>query len=939
MYKVGKIIPIIGPPGFGKSTLAICVGHLVISKGIVVRYIDMGELHVTHQLIQQVMAEKILYQESTHSDMTNVTFDHLLSWSGRRYWQNLIIFDNCDELLNNQRDQFNEAIEKFVRQSNKIKVIVTSREESLFVETSRAIKVDSLSIDEACDLLEQKSPGLLNVNEKTAIANLTGSVPLALQIIGSLLNKRLLPPTPCAIIEKLKQQPIQILSPSDLTRNMRINASISVSYNYLKTKLKKLARYLANFPGSFSKSMASAVLRSFSSNIFQVTEEYVTSSLQLLVTRSLLEYTPVSGRYHFHHLLREFFLDVQIKNHREERGRFVLAFQSQVSIFLRKLTDFFAESPKEAVSVLDSEKHNVQHLLKITARPYNCSHEAYSTAVAAINIAVTFKFLPCRFSTKELYEPVSSIVSVMRRKVVTSKIDQEIVFDSMWYVDFTSHHATLLSELKGMEAAANWFMKNAIIIEESSKKVTDPKLQRKMTTVYNKFYIHLLMYEKYIDEERVRVYNTRILQKTLQLQPDTEGVDMTCKYTSDMECPYKNIATAFYHIKEYKRSIQFLEKALLFEGLGLSDYVALSTYLVNSYENINDHEKAKDAFERTIMHIYVDVLQTPSTLVILHYRSYVRILRDYGETQKALELERKELNELVETGARGGVIEGLRAYDLSRQLFDQGNDTEAIAMAKLVLRIIDHEQGIGTESFWLAMKMIIGKAQCRSGNSSDGEIILKEVVDWIIDQNKTMVYEQEYSDGCSYLVFHSKYFRECYLKKIDNVGGFIFAAGVACVYYLVVPPLDLYVSEEHKKGTVNHFEQLMSESGIKDIMLHSKYEFEGDFALSTTFDYPYSEEKEDVAHESESPIIVRFITFAFNFALRFVIVRAIVNVFLITMKLCIFTAIVLCVYRCLHCCGCGCCFCCCHLFSRCTKTLVQSFSILYTYIAIKYFND
>jgi ATP-dependent Lon protease len=339
MDKVDKIVHIVGPPGFGKSTLAICVGNAVISKGIVVRYINMAE--ITHQPIQQVVAEKVLYQESSHSDMTNVTFNHLLSWSGRRYWKNLIIFDNCDELLNNQRDQFNEAIEMFVKQSNSIKVLVTSREESLFVETSRAVKVDSLSINEACDLLDQKSPSLLSENEKISIANLTGHVPLALQIVGSLLNKRLNPPTPYVIIEELKLHPIPTLSPPDLHRKMRINASISISYNYLESRLKKVARYLANFPGSFTESMASGVLRSVSSNIFQVTEDYVHSSLGKLVTRSLLEYNPFLGRYHFHHLLREFFRDVQLQHHKEERGKFTLAFQIEVSTMLRDLTEIF----------------------------------------------------------------------------------------------------------------------------------------------------------------------------------------------------------------------------------------------------------------------------------------------------------------------------------------------------------------------------------------------------------------------------------------------------------------------------------------------------------------------------------------------------------------------------------------------------------------------
>ena len=939
MDKVGKIIHVIGPPGFGKSTLAICVGHVVISKGIVVSYVDMAE--VTHQPVQQVMAEKILFQESTHSDMSNVTFDHLLSWSGRRSWKTLIIFDNCDELLNNQRDQFSEAIEKFVRQSNKIKVLVTSREESLFVETSRAVKVDSLSINEAWDLLDQKSPGLLSMDEKIAIANLTGSVPLALQIVGSLLNKRLNPPTPSTIIAELRCQPIPTLSPSDLNRKMRINASISVSYNYLEYRLKKLARYLANFPGSFTKLVASAVLRSISSNIVKVTEEYVEYSLGKLVTRSLLEYNPLLERYHFHHLLKEFFRDVQLKHYREERGRFILAFQIQISALLKQLTEFFAESPKKALSLLDRDRHNVQYLLKITDRPYNCSHRAYSEAVTAINFAITLNFLSCRFSTKELYEPVSSITYVMRNKVIRSKTDHEVIFNSIEYVHFTNHHARLLSELKGMETATKWFMSNVITIEKASETLKDQNLQRQMATIYTKFYINLLMYEQFIDEERIRVYNSRILQKTIQLQPDNEKVDFYCEHTvnnnnnNNDKCPYKSIGAAYYHIKEYKKSIQFLEKALQNETLGLSDYVTLSVYLVVSYERIHDYEKAKDAFERAIMHIYPSVLHSPSTLVIFGFRNYIVMLRNYGETDKALRLERKGLNELLETGAKGGLTEGLRAHDFARLLFDHRNYTEAIAMATLALRIL--EPSSGTERLCLQMKVIIGKAQYRSGNSSESRIIFKEVADWIMDQEATKEYEQEYSDACSYLMFHTKYLYECYLKEFDYVGTSIVIAAAACVYYLVEPPLDLYVSEEQKKGTTDHFEQLMSESGIKDILLRAEHE--GDFPLSTTFHYSDSEEKENVAHSESESLIVRIFMFAFNFALRFVIVRAIVNVILITMKLCTFTATLFCVYRCLSCCGCGCCFCCCHLISSCTKRLVQTLSILYTYIAIKYFDN
>ena len=872
MEKVDKIIHIVGPPGFGKSTLAVCVGNAVISKGIVVRYINMAE--VTVQPVQQVMAEKVLYQESSHSDMTNVTFNHLLSWSGRRYWKNLIIFDNCDELLNNQRDQFNEAIEKFVKQSNSIKVLVTSREESLFVETSRAVKVDSLSINEACDLLDQKSPNLLSVNEKIAIADLTGNVPLALQIVGSLLNKRLNPPTPYVIIEELKRHPIPTLSPPDLHRKMRINASISVSYNYLEPRLKKLARYLANFPGSFTESMASAVLRSVSSNIFQVTENYVHSSLGKLVTRSLLEYSPFLGRYHFHHLLREFFRDVQLKHHREERGKFTLAFQTEMSTVLRVLTEDFVESPKKALSVLESERHNVRHLLKITTRPYNCSHMAYSAAIAAIHHAITVNFLPCRFSTEELYEPVSSITFVMRNKANKSETEDDVVLNSIWYVHFIIYHAKFLSELEGKETAAKWFMTNIALIENiADRLLIDPDLQRRMATLYTKFYTHLLTYEKYIDEERVRVYNTRILRKTIQLLPNADRIEFSCERTTK-DCPYQSIATAYYSIKEYEKSIQFLEKALQPEDVGVNDYVTLSVYLVMSYSNTHGYNIAKDAFRRTIMDIYPRVLQSPSTLVINSYESYVRMLRMFGESEKALKLERKELKELLElqNDAKAGISEGLRAYRFALTLIKQGNDTEAVAMGTLAVKLleeIDPKLKIRLpliKTLCLQMMVMIGRVQYRSGNLSESEVIFMEVADWIMEHQATKEYEQEYSDVCSYLMFHSKYFYECYLKELEYVGTSIVTAGMAIVYYLLVPPLDLYVKDE-PEGNLNYFEQLMSESGIKDILLRAEPK-PGDFPLSTTFHYPNSESDVDEKFSPPESPIMRIAKYVINFARR-----------------------------------------------------------------------
>ena len=933
MNGANKILHIIGPPGFGKSTLAICVGNELISRGVVVRYIDMAQ--VTHQPAKQTMAEKILYQESTHSDMSNVTFDHLLSWSARRFWRNLIIFDNCDEPFNRQKDQFVDAIENLVKQSMKIKVLITSREESLYVEQSRAIKVDSLTVNKSCELLDLKSPHLLSIDEKIAISNLTGGVPLALQIVGSLLNRKLNPPSPSTIIEELRCQPISTLSPTDLQRKMRIDASISVSYNYLESRLRKIARYLSNFPGSFTKLTATTILRSISSNVIEITDEDVGSSLGSLVTRSLLEYKPHEKRYDFHHLLREFFRGVQLDNHRSERGRFILAFQYQTSHMLMVLANLFMESPKKALSLLDAERHNIQHLLRITDRPYNSSHRAYSDAVLAIDLGVSSNFLSCRFSAEELIEATSSITFVVRSKIQQLQNESQIVFNYHFYVHFINHYAYFLSMVNGSEAVAKWFKSHVRSIEYISERIVDPELQERIGTLYSEFYINLLVYERFFDEELVRVYNTRLLQKTIQLHHNSENINFACE-SAEKRCPYKHIGRSYYYIKDYKKSIQFLEKALEFGELGLGEQITLSLYLVESYQNSDDNEKARDAFRKTVVPIFSSVLQSPSTIVISEYRRYVRMLRYFGEVQKALELERKELNELQEIGIKGGIAEAMVAYDFANQMYDQENNSEAISMATLALRLMENDLEFydRTKALQMRMKFVIGKAQYNNGNERESSIAFMEVIEWLTQHGATELYKKYYTESCLYLVrmFHLTYLYKCFVHKF---GIALLMSAIEIGYYIIEPPLDFYAKdEEHAASNFNQFAELLSESKVKDILLPTDGR---DHAVSTTVITASYESTSDENAISSASLVLSFINFFLKFALRFFIIRALINITAIIFKISIY------VTQGLFCCWCSYYLCCCtHISIRfCLKALVYILYYLiflcFSCVEIKFF--
>ena len=192
------IVNIVGPPGIGKSALAIKVGDEVIANGVRVFYINMEEIQERQK---QVVSSKILSLSQYDSKQLTNPFEHLRHWANARWLNIIILLDNCENSVQKQRDELYEVIEELLKYSDKkIKIITTSRSTLMHLENYKTHKVGPLNEKAACLLLENRVPHLLNLTEKRAIEDLTGEVPLALQIIGALLNNGVNPPTPSEII-------------------------------------------------------------------------------------------------------------------------------------------------------------------------------------------------------------------------------------------------------------------------------------------------------------------------------------------------------------------------------------------------------------------------------------------------------------------------------------------------------------------------------------------------------------------------------------------------------------------------------------------------------------------------------------------------------------------------------------------------------------------
>lgn len=570
-----RVVSITGPPGFGKSTLAIKVGHNFAEEGYTVLYFNMHTV-----LTVQVLAEKVL--KGANIPRKRVTIDRVYQWvrdMSHMSGHTLLVFDNCDDIIRENKDQFQRVVQELLQSSHFIKVLMTSRQKATFLDDSFEFCLKEFTAEASSSLLSAiVVSNVVSKDERLTLAEITGNVPLALRILGSLLNTPD-PPSAKKIISELQSELIETLSREELPSHYRIQASLNLSYKYLSQSEKHCAQVLALFPGSFSLNAADAII----SGVDQMCIGFKKKCWDVLFQRSLLQFDQRLEQYSYHILLRTFF---QYKLRRERKWNetqimFRSSFQEYYGHMLQDLSLNFKLEIVKVLNAFDLQKHNIELFVQHTLSSVECE---VRSSIEAVALALDSGLLQCRFNFSQLIKLTKTIVVSFEKNIGINHWDHNWFFK--YYAKLVSHWARFEIQFRSYSAANHVLSKRWPIIESRWSKANDPTL----SVHYINFYIILSeTYETLGQKEDVLKCQVKITEKSDMMENCVPG-----------DCDYEYLGVIYYNAGNYERSIHFFELGLQFP-LALERKTECLIYLYRAYTKLWQSSDANNVLDSIVL--------------------------------------------------------------------------------------------------------------------------------------------------------------------------------------------------------------------------------------------------------------------------------------------------------------------------------------------------
>ena len=517
--------------------------------------------YTSNHSVQQELAEKILGSSGISTKSANL--DRLLAWVRDRYWYHLLIFDNCDDAVHYQNDDFQAVLRKIIQTSKSVNILITSRKEVLINQVSIVYPISELSTEAACEMLKSREQhgAKLTTDQRRSVANLTGNVPLALDIFKLMLN-RTGAPSPDELIRELEKEIIETLSPSDLCSSLRIKAVIDLSYRHLDPNLQKVGRQLTIFPGSFRWEAGVFVLghsygfydagnHSFNISMIKGIDRSFTS----LLRNSLLQYDQRMKRFQYHQLIRKYFHSISTPNDTNELLPIFNAFYASL---LKNCCDTFRERFDLSVVIVDAERHNFHKLLRNLQTMHLSAADGALTIYRmadAVSKSVETELLTLRFPRDDLIAALKNALVQFDLVVERDTPSLRMHYDQP-SAEFFHCYILMMTQLTELTSNDNSRWSNICAIRERNVKAWQDFID---PMDYSMFYQQLSRYyDKIGNGKKVKECRRNVFVHA-------SVHHHMCTHANEAQCTYDNIGIAYYNAGKYYMAAEVLEKAIEME--------------------------------------------------------------------------------------------------------------------------------------------------------------------------------------------------------------------------------------------------------------------------------------------------------------------------------------------------------------------------------------
>ena len=308
-----RLVSICGSPGFGKTAVAIAVGHAVQSQGIPAYWISLRGLHSKADLTSKLLS--FLRQPTTHTKLPDPNLlidDEICLLFSKISKLSIVILDNADDLLETGCPKLKEEViqlfGEILRRNQKVAFVVTARESLDYMDLDFQghweLRIKPLDDASAQTLVSELLPNA-GVADSIQIAHICGQVPLAMRLMCSLVSEED-STQPRHFLDVFmtssKGRFLEMLDNPDYPAYHRLQFLLDSSFQRLTPHEQKALVSLSILPDNFSTEVAAAVLgKTGTIEAMKI--------LRSLRRKSLIDSSSKPGLFTMHKLLQSFARD------------------------------------------------------------------------------------------------------------------------------------------------------------------------------------------------------------------------------------------------------------------------------------------------------------------------------------------------------------------------------------------------------------------------------------------------------------------------------------------------------------------------------------------------------------------------------------------------------------------------------------------------------